>query len=110
IRRPPRSTLFPYPTLFRSDLSRLDPADLTRTLETEIRHGVGDVDVIVPRDADVYVVGMGGIGDVEFEDESIGQGGELFPGIGSGDWVDDGRAELRITIHNGIGDVEVSRG
>src|SRR3712207_7177580 len=26
IRRPPRSTLFPYTTLFRSPLSRLDPS------------------------------------------------------------------------------------
>src|SRR5256885_10489290 len=30
IRRPPRSTLFPYPTLFRSDpgLSRMEPASV----------------------------------------------------------------------------------
>src|SRR3712207_7892302 len=27
IRRPPRSTLFPYTTLFRSDLDRFAPAD-----------------------------------------------------------------------------------
>src|SRR2546428_6281184 len=26
IRRPPRSTLFPYPTLFRSDYQSVDPA------------------------------------------------------------------------------------
>jgi len=91
------------------DLSLIDPADLPRTVELDIAHGVGDVDVIVPRDADVHVSGMGGIGDVEFEGEDIGQGGAFFPGTGSGDWVDDGRAEFRITIHNGIGDVEVQR-
>src|SRR2546422_2888090 len=30
IRRPPRSTLFPYTTLFRSDLKRLDAVGLFR--------------------------------------------------------------------------------
>jgi len=92
------------------DLTRIDPATLDRPVETVIAHGVGDVNVIVPRDADVYVSGMGGIGDIEFEDESISGDGQLFPGTGSGDWVDDGHAEFRIMVHNGIGDVEVSRG
>src|SRR5260370_21386559 len=32
IRRPPRSTLFPYTTLFRSDLSRLAGFSFTSTL------------------------------------------------------------------------------
>ncbi|WP_222269157.1 PspC domain-containing protein [Modestobacter marinus] len=91
------------------DLSLIDPSDLPRTIETEIRHGVGDIDVIVPRNADVHVTGMGGIGEVEFEDEQISEDGAFFPGTGSGSWVGDGRAEFRIMIHNGIGDVEVSR-
>src|SRR5690349_24251854 len=34
IRRPPRSTLFPYTTLFRSDVGRAD-------VEIELRHGRG---------------------------------------------------------------------
>ena len=34
----------------------------------------------------------------------------FFPGTGTGSWVDDGQAEFVITVHNGAGDVEVSRG
>ena len=82
---------------------------LERTAESGCRGAEGDVDVIVPRNADVHVTGMGGIGEVEFEDEQISEDGAFFPGTGSGSWVGDGRAEFRIMIHNGIGDVEVSR-
>src|SRR5258707_11498618 len=32
IRRPPRSTLFPYSTLFRSPLSQLQPADIAQAM------------------------------------------------------------------------------
>src|ERR1035438_6163273 len=32
IRRPPRSTLFPYTTLFRSEIRRLQPADVVSLL------------------------------------------------------------------------------
>src|SRR5687768_18147024 len=39
IRRPPRSTLFPYTTLFRSDLEKFPP--------TGVNGGVGSVDVKV---------------------------------------------------------------
>src|SRR5258705_5452293 len=38
IRRPPRSTLFPYTTLFRSDVRVLDRAG-----ELRLRHGVAGV-------------------------------------------------------------------
>src|SRR3712207_7656070 len=41
IRRPPRSTLFPYTTLFRSELVVREVADLTRRHERP----VGDLDV-----------------------------------------------------------------
>src|SRR3712207_8664652 len=53
IRRPPRSTLFPYTTLFRSDLARVG-AD--RDLEAEadrdvvVRVALGDVGVRQPGD------------------------------------------------------------
>jgi len=92
------------------DLTRIDPADLDATVVTEIQHGVGDITVIVPRDADVRISAMTGVGDLSFEDESIGEDATSFPGTGTGDWVDDGRDEFRITVHNGVGDVEVSRG
>src|SRR2546427_5212550 len=38
IRRPPRSTLFPYTTLFRSHLQRAGP-DLLRPLDVQARRG-----------------------------------------------------------------------
>jgi len=44
IRRPPRSTLFPYTTLFRSDLD--DDLDVQR-LFAESSAAFGDVDVVV---------------------------------------------------------------
>ena len=34
----------------------------------------------------------------------------FFPGAGSDSWTDDGEAEFVVTIHSGLGDVEVSRG
>jgi phage shock protein PspC (stress-responsive transcriptional regulator) len=92
------------------DLTRIDPADLDATVVTEIEHGVGDITVLVPRDADVRISAMTGVGDLSFQDESIGEDATSFPGTGTGDWVDDGRDEFRITVHNGVGDVEVSRG
>ena len=36
--------------------------------------------------------------------------GRLLPGRGSRPWTDDGQAEFVVTIHSGLGDVEVSRG
>jgi phage shock protein PspC (stress-responsive transcriptional regulator) len=92
------------------DLTRIDPADLDRTVVTEIQHGVGDISVIVPRDADVRISAMTGVGELSFGDETIGEDATSYPGTGTGDWVDDGRDEFRITVHNGVGDVEVSRG
>src|SRR2546429_3571634 len=40
IRRPPRSTLFPYTTLFRSDPGQLALPGLRRPAEAGQRHGV----------------------------------------------------------------------
>src|SRR2546427_9660059 len=52
IRRPPRSTLFPYTTLFRSellDLHRLPLAAVRDRVETEIRAHRVDVHEVVAR-------------------------------------------------------------
>jgi phage shock protein PspC (stress-responsive transcriptional regulator) len=91
------------------DLTAIDPADLDQAVVTEIEHGVGDIEVLVPRDADVRVTAMTGIGDLSIDDENIGEDSTFSAGTGSGDWVDDGDPEFRITVHNGVGDVEVSR-
>src|SRR5438067_9256579 len=42
IRRPPRSTLFPYTTLFRSVLRRPQDAVIERALPLEVQHRVDD--------------------------------------------------------------------
>src|SRR3712207_8680309 len=45
IRRPPRSTLFPYTTLFRSQAVNLDSARTAQGLAVPIRAGSGGVQV-----------------------------------------------------------------
>src|SRR5258707_12043602 len=49
IRRPPRSTLFPYTTLFRSLMANIDGACYQRTLraETKILYKLDDTDFTV---------------------------------------------------------------
>src|SRR3712207_8728298 len=42
IRRPPRSTLFPYTTLFRSEVGAVSPADVLTELCEMLRRLVGD--------------------------------------------------------------------
>jgi predicted membrane protein len=69
---------------------------------------VGDVDIIVPRDADVRVDIDSGIGSVEVFDQG-GRSDGFFEGTGSGSWVGDDDAEIVLTVNAGIGDVEVSR-
>jgi phage shock protein PspC (stress-responsive transcriptional regulator) len=91
------------------DLSRVDVGDLDRPITTRIEHGVGDVDITVPRDADVRLSIESGLGSIDaFDQGSVERG--FFPGTGTGSWVDDGRAEITIAVHSGVGDVEVSRG
>ena len=90
------------------DLSRLDQGISGRGLEVDIQHGVGDLDVIVPRSADVQLEGHQGLGDMEVFDRGSETDG-FFAGEGRS-WSDDGRAEFVLTINSGVGDVEVSRG
>ena len=90
------------------DLSRVDVSDLDGPITTRIEHGVGDVDITVPRDADVRLSIENGLGDIDaFDQGSVDRG--FFAGTGSGSWVDDGRAEITLVVHSGLGDVEVSR-
>src|SRR2546430_4870951 len=66
IRRPPRSTLFPYTTLFRSDVERLPVVDLDQHLALEVQ-GAFDlgpqrvrVEQVLHPDADPgHLVGVG---------------------------------------------------
>jgi hypothetical protein len=92
----------------RLDLSRVDVSDLDRPIRTTLHTGVGDVDVLLPEDADARVVVNHGLGDVTvLPDEA--PDGDLYPGEGPGSWVDDGTAEIILTINAGVGDLEVSR-
>src|SRR3712207_8136230 len=73
MRRPPRSTLFPYTTLFRS----------------EVDHGVGDLDVLLPREADVELEIDQGVGHTQVFDGGSSDGG-YYAGTGTGRGADDG--------------------
>ena len=91
------------------DLSRIDVGDLNQEITTRIEHGLGDVTVIVPRSADVQLFVEQGIGDLKAFDRGSANDG-FFPGLGRQSWTNDGEPEIALTIHSGLGDVEVSRG
>jgi phage shock protein PspC (stress-responsive transcriptional regulator) len=91
------------------DLTQVDVSHLASAISTRIEHGLGDVQVRVPRDADVRLTVMSGIGSIDaFGHGSLDSG--FFPGSGTGSWVGDNKPEFVIAVHNGAGDVEVSRG
>jgi phage shock protein PspC (stress-responsive transcriptional regulator) len=94
---------------FTLDLTRLDQGISGNPVTTRIEHGVGDLEVVVPRGADVRLDVEHGLGDVEVFDRGSETGG-FFPGTGTRSWTDDGEAEFVISINSGVGDVEVSRG
>src|SRR5260370_1486561 len=58
IRRPPRSTLFPYTTLFRSDRPRVRERDPR-----------GNIEIIAVRDADRALVGKAAAAEEERSEE-----------------------------------------
>jgi phage shock protein PspC (stress-responsive transcriptional regulator) len=91
------------------DLSRLGQGVSEGPVTTHIEHGVGDLQVIVPRSADVQLLVEQGIGDLQVFDRGAAADG-FFPGTGSQPWTDDGEPEIVLTINSGLGDVEVSRG
>jgi phage shock protein PspC (stress-responsive transcriptional regulator) len=89
------------------DLRDVDLTGLSSPIVTRIDHGIGDVDVLVPRSADVRVTSDTGIGETDLFGDSADSG--TFPGIGA-PWSGDDELEFQITIESGAGDVEVSRG
>src|SRR2546429_2402804 len=48
IRRPPRSTLFPYTTLFRSEITARDPSTRARAGLLHTAHGVIETPAFMP--------------------------------------------------------------
>jgi phage shock protein PspC (stress-responsive transcriptional regulator) len=89
------------------NLTRVDFAGRAVPVTTQIDAGMGDVDVLVPRSADVRVHVASGIGDIDVFDEGAADG--YHAGSGSAAWTNDGAPEIVLTINAGIGDVEVSR-
>jgi hypothetical protein len=91
------------------DLTHVDVSHLSAPISTRLEHGVGNTQVVVPADADVQLTIDSGVGNIDvFDQGSVDSG--FFPGTAPGSWVNDGRAEFRIVVSNGVGDVEVSRG
>jgi predicted membrane protein len=91
------------------DLSNVPLDDLDDTISVQVDHGIGDLDIVLPRSADVEITVEQGLGDVDVLDSGSARN-EFFAGTGSQSWADDGEAEFDLMIHNGVGDVEVSRG
>jgi phage shock protein PspC (stress-responsive transcriptional regulator) len=89
------------------DLSRIDLSDLDGAITTRVDGGVGNVEVVVPRSADVRIDVDGGIGNVDVL--GLGSDGGFSPGTGSASWTGDGNPEIELTIDAGVGDVEVRR-
>jgi predicted membrane protein len=89
------------------DLTRIEMGD-GEPIRTQIDHGVGDLEILVPLDADVELTVESGLGSVDIFGDGAADG--YFPGRGAGAWVDDGEAEIVLMVHAGVGDVEVSRG
>lgn len=90
------------------DLTDVDLADLTRPVSTTINAGFGDVEVLVPRSADVRVTVSSGLGNADVFGRS--SDGGTFAGTGSAPWTGDDTLEIELSIESGIGDVTVSRG
>jgi phage shock protein PspC (stress-responsive transcriptional regulator) len=91
------------------DLSGVDVSDLDQPIRTTVEHGLGDVEIVLPRDADVRVNVDSGMGEVSiFGQRGLTEG--TFGGSGTGSWVGDDRAEIILDVDAGVGNVEVTRG
>src|SRR3712207_2464048 len=64
------------------DLTRVDVSDLSGPITTQINHGVGDLEVLLPRDADARISVNTGVGSVDVLDQGAPRNG-FFPGTGS---------------------------
>ncbi len=91
------------------DLSAVDVSDLDGPIRTRVDHGLGNVEIVLPRDADVQVTVDSGMGEVSiFGRDGLTDG--TFEGTGAGSWVGDDEFEIILDVDAGVGDVEVNRG
>jgi phage shock protein PspC (stress-responsive transcriptional regulator) len=79
-----------------------------RSVVTALSAGIGNVEVIVPRDVDVEVVGKTGIGEAELFGETVNGGSQERTVIDDGP-DGEGGGSLRLTLEVGVGRVEVDR-
>ncbi len=92
------------------DLTGIDLSELDQPVRTRIEGGVGEIQVILPRSADVRVNADVGAGELRGSGIDDAADGQLIAGTGSADWTGDGRAEFVLEIDLGVGELEVSRG
>jgi phage shock protein PspC (stress-responsive transcriptional regulator) len=90
------------------DLTNIDLSDLSAPIRTTVSAGLGDVEIVVPRSADVQVTVQNGVGESDVL--GLGSDGGFSAGTGSRPWTGDGTAEIVLTVDSGVGDVTVSRG
>jgi phage shock protein PspC (stress-responsive transcriptional regulator) len=91
------------------DLSGVDVGDLDEPIRTRVEHGLGDVEIILPADADARVTVDSGVGEVKlFGRDGLTEG--TFEGSGRGSWVGDDEVEIILDVDAGLGNVEVTRG
>jgi hypothetical protein len=90
------------------DLTDVRLAGLETPIRTRIEQGLGDLEIDVPRSADVEVRVDSGLGDVTVFGQD-GRADGFYRGTGSAAWSGDDTPEFVLTVHAGLGDVEVSR-
>src|SRR5256714_15390891 len=83
IRRPPRSTLFPYTTLFRSRVDGLEVVVTGRARHEVVRVGHGAVGDVLGAEVD-RVLGAGRVGVDRVGDRAAGGRGVTRGGSGGG--------------------------
>jgi hypothetical protein len=90
--------------LHRMDLS-VPPGAAVTPVATRIDAGLGTVEILVPRDADVRLTAESGLGTVEFDDQEMdGPGARLNVNDLGADGVAGGRP-LVLDVHAGVGSV-----
>jgi len=90
----------------RLDLTAVEFTE--RSVVTALSAGIGNVEVIVPRDVDVEVVGKTGIGPAELFGERVNGGSQERTVLDDGP-DGEGGGSLRLTLEVGVGRVEVDR-